>query len=311
MKFCSKCGGHINEGISFCPHCGTKLAVTYQESIHHQPYEPSPYTQPSLPPAVEALRKLGASPLFLAAIILYALSALFSFFSSVSDSSGIMGFIYRIASMLDAEYAIYSYMDEIYSIASVGSIISSLIGMIPAILVWIGLLLVYKACRNPKGNTISLVGFNVLKVLKILGFVFSCIGFFLVEFILLIALIASASTFSGSETEGILLAAMAIILVAAVISIIYYIKLLKSLDSAKYTILTGTPDCRASRFVGVMCFIGAALSVAGILGQIIALTAGVSALNLFFGMISAILSATEATIFGILIFRYRSKMKSL
>lgn len=288
------------------------LAATPQESTPNRSYEERPVnTQPSLPPAVEALRKLGSSPLFLAAIIIYALSALFSFFSSVSDSSGIMGYIYRIAAMLDAEYIMYSYMDEIYSVASVGSIISSLIGMLPAILVWIGLLLVYRACKNPKGNTISLIGFNVLKVLEILGLVFSCIGFFLMEFMLLIALIASASTFAGSDTAGILIAVMAIVLVAAVISIIYYIKLLKSLDSAKRTILTGTPDCRASRFVGIICFIGAALSVAGILGQIISLTAGVSVTNLFFGIVSAILSAAEATIFGILIFSYRRKMKSV
>ena len=303
MKFCSKCGGHINEGINFCPHCGARLAANTQT------YEPEyVYSQPS---AAEALRKLGASPLFLSAVIIYALSALFSFFSSVSDSSGIMGYIYRIASMLDSEYIMYAYMDEIYSIASVGSIISSLFGMIPAILVWIGLLLVYRACKNPRGNTISLVGFNVLKVLKILGLVFICIGFFITELILLIALIASASTFSGSDTSGILFAAMAIILALAVISIIFYIKVLTSLDSAMYTILTGTPDCRASRFVGIICFIGAALSVLGILGQIISLTAGVSVTNLFFGILLAILRASEAAIFGILIFRYRSKMKSL
>ena len=109
---------------------------------------------------------------------------------------------------------------------------------------------------------------------------------------------------------------LGVLLAGLVLGLLFLIKLLKTLGTAKRVIRTGAPDDRVSVFVGVMILLG---SVGGLISGIDALTIpqdimqllGISRTAAVFYGVNLLLSAVSAAFFAITLFRFRSEMRRL
>ena len=113
---------------------------------------------------------------------------------------------------------------------------------------------------------------------------------------MLIGIIATAGSFE--EVSAIFGIGIVVTLIVSVIVIIYYCKILKSLNMAIRSAKDNVPYPNASRFVGVMCFVGAVGALFGIVNLSI------------LGIIQAILTMMQMIIFGVLVFKYRNEMRT-
>ena len=340
MKFCSQCGSELQDGIRFCASCGTPVPTeettpaaqevapevapietaepeqqatpSVEVQAAPQPQAAPVFTQPILPPAIKALKSLGTSPLFLVGVIAFTVNLFMSLITSVSGTSGIMGIIYRIASELDMEYAVYNALDGMHRFATVSSAIGTIIGMIPSIILAIGLWMIFAACASKTAGKLGTGGLTTIKVMTMNNLIFVCIGLVISELALLVALIAALNSFAGEEGAIAIGIIMLVVLLCMVLSIVYYAKVLKSINAAKNTAITGRPYAQTSRFVGVLCYIGAVCSIIGIIPSIGTVLTGYMGIGGFFAsLMTTICSVATSICFGVLIFKYRSQMTGI
>lgn len=254
---------------------------------------------------LDTVKSVCASPLFLIATILYSVSLLFSLVSIISASS------------------VFGYYVEEYSIAfSSGGILGFLIGSLVAIGLWI----TYASAKNKFNIGMTTSGLTMTKVVVVIELVFICIAIG----ILLIAMIVIA-TFAGSlyssnmfdlsvsnissvyygDSYGAnhsvpVYSGFVIIIIyiaVLVISIIYYAKLIQTINAVKNAISNGRATNKASMFVVVFNFI---------LGGVAFIFSFVSLVSFnIFGWLGSLCSAAVQIIFGILIIQFRSKMLPL
>ncbi len=253
------------------------------------------------------LKKIASSPLFLVAVIAFTLTLvlqLIGSFGAANYVDKIIGTLYQLAYEIDSYELIEAlnqftyYLD--FNLITLSSGVGAFTGMIPSIIVAIGLWLTFAAGANKKVSTFSTSGLTVLKVMNTITLVFTCIGFGLGAIGMLIATIVLAAASSEAVVLVILAIVFIIFVIVGIFNIIYYSKINKTLKSAKQTALGTNPSAYASRFVGVLCWIGA---ITGLFGIITA-----------FGIAGklAVLSTSVATAcFGALIFSYRNKMNML
>ena len=344
MKFCSKCGSQLGEGIRFCATCGTPVPVeeatsqiqekapeaapveatealqqektapsNEQSAPHAATAQPAPvFAQPMLPSAIRILKALGTSPLFLVGVIAFTLNLFMTFINSFSGASNIVATIYRIASALDLEYMLADVLEDLYRFAATGNVLGTLVGMMPGIIIAIGLWMTYGACASKAPKKLGTAGLTMIKVLTIINLVFVCLALVIGELLLFVGLIAALDSFAGTEGAMVIGVIMIFVLLCMVLSIVYYAKVIKSLNAAKNTAITGRPFANASIFVGVLCFISAVCSIIGIIPTTVTAAAGFAPIGVFFAnLITTICSATMSICFGALIFKYRSQMKSI
>lgn len=308
--FCPNCGFQNADGVSCCQNCSTALTAQqgYQQQ-NNQPYQS--YAQPnvygatirSTHPVINAVKNKGASVMFLVAVIAFSAAGLFGFLNSISGTSGIFGYLYRLVSMLDME----DFIGDIYFAANGVSVFSAVIGMIPTILLGVGMWMTYASAANRRESGMKTAGLTIIKVISIINLVFMCIVLAIAEIILLIAVVNVSNSFFGtSEVVGLLIGAMIGVLIGMTLMILYYVKLVKTINTMKMTITTGTPSDNVSAYVAVIAIIGGVLSafsalpIGGILGY------GVNVLAMLSGICSAIASIT----FGAFIFSYKKAIRA-
>lgn len=291
--FCKDCGAQLNTGSRFCPRCG-------HAQITFPPAEPATF-----PDKVRlTAKKVGASPAFLIATIFLTLTLVGQLFSLLTAGN--------IFGSLLAESGIALPQLKTVTLAA------GIIGMLPALLITIGLWITYGTCvsRKPKANT---AGLTMIFVVNLVLMVFSCLA-------LLASLLPCFYIYGhtlDSYIQSMALGAGLAILAIFVFVLIYYIKLCTTITNIRNTLRTGIPNRRVSRFIAVMCYISGGFMILGGISNLLSI--GVVSLDSYYNeafsymlpfdylltAISNLLTATVQIIFGALIFSYRRKMVAL
>lgn len=299
--FCPKCGNQLEQGNSFCSKCGAAQGQPMQsQPMQSQPMQSQPmYNSPAVSPVIAAVKGIASSPLFLTAVIIYTLSLLLSFANSLAP----MRNVYQIMQLLNLDYYMDYYID--YGVIAGITTTFSIIGMIPSILMALGLWLTFAASKNNTFPGFKTAGLTIIKVLTIISLVWVSVAAGLLTIVLIVA--ATVAIVEGEAAAMAIVLGVILVAVGVTLSIVYYAKIVQTINAVKNSVMTGMPNERASRFVAVCCFIMAAGSAISIIPLLI------NAFGLFGSMtsvFSAILNVAVYICFGIIIFKYRNTMKS-
>ena len=275
--FCGKCGRKAQEGDFFCQICGTPLdrqspiegvPLAWEAPAEEEQTQKFGFNEGlNQNSCVKAIKAVAKSPVFMIAVIAYTLQILISLIGAFSYNnlgSIAHSFLNMLEQYGDVPRELYNYVDVLNSVSTAPLIIGSIIGLIPAILMCIGLWLIYTAGCDKHPGRMKTSGLTMVKVMNVISLVGVCLSAAFMLIIMVISMIAMASY---DATEGIVV--MAVIL--AVVAIIYYLiilywaKVIKSINVAKSSITSGTYSGKASTFVAVICYIGAVLSVFGLI----------------------------------------------
>lgn len=326
MKFCPKCGNQLGDNVSFCNRCGADVKgaaaagnqnggfngaapqpqyATPQPQFNGQVNMPQAGNMNAPGTAIEVIKAIGKSPLFLAAVVAMTLSVLFNFFYQISGSNAAFDSLRETLGRIGLDREAREIVNSMEGV-SVGSI---LISMVPSILIVIGLWLTYVSLSNRTGP-ISTVGLTMIKVINIIELVFMCIAFAIVEIVLIAGMVGvsivknDTSSADGKTLAGLaggLLVVGAIVLAAVfVLMIVYLSQIISSINTAKRTIATGVASDKVSAFVAVMSFIAAFFNV-------ISLFSGDGALH----VLGALCGIASSICFGVLIFKYKNAMRPI
>lgn len=314
--FCKNCGAQLSDAARFCSRCGRARSVTPPVQPVIPPTAPLEHPTTILTPPAEPVgfadkvrataKKVGSSPMFLFATICFTLvqvlELLFLRFDGTLESYA----------ELFAEFGIY-YHDLPISLESF-FLASSIISMLPRILIVIGLWITYGSCvsRKKAANT---SGLTMIFVANLMQLVFVCL-ILLAALLSLIILYNSADNLFGTDKdilEAVLLIVGVMLLAVFAFLLLHSIKVCTTVSNVRSTLKTGIPNKRASRFVAVMCFISSGFMVLSLLGSFLGVILFNEALPVYtlITIVSSLLTAVLEILFGVLIFSYRSKMASL
>ena len=304
--FCSKCGIENTEGAAFCKNCGNRLGVAPAPEAAPAAQEAPVYTAPapvvkpplSSHPVLNAVKKIASSPLFLVAVIAYSAQLLFSLINLFKGGNAILSMIYRILDMMggNVPYEFYEIIDRIAYIGRAPVIIFGFLGLIPTMLICAGLWMTYASAQSRMSNGMKTAGLTMIKVLTIIQLIGSCIAVVVIELLLLIAVIGIAATeYAPGAAIAVMVFVVLVVAASYTLQIIYSAKIIKSLNAAKNTIMTGVPAAKASAFVAIWAFI--------------------SAFGALFSLVTSFLSSaaaiTSLVCFGILVFKYNNSMRAI
>ena len=308
--FCSKCGFQNADNVAFCQKCGNSLSGEAGASVNSQPvFNPVPQTvkKPvvrSSNPVLNTVKTIATSPLYLVAVIAFSISLFFDFISMLSGQAGIFSYIYGIAEKFDLEYELGEILYPIQGAVKAGTFI----GMIPVILIAVGLWLIFVSALDTKYPGMKTAGLTMIKVINVIKLVFVCIYAGIIEIVSIIAIAQTSNSYSLLDDYGLggvssagtgLLVFLDIITIAVfTLVILYYSKIISSINAAKNTINTATPLAKASNYLMVMLYI----------------LSGFSVISTFFksglGILTTLCSVTSMICFAILISRYNKEMRT-
>ncbi len=304
--FCPQCGSQNAPECAFCSACGASLADQPAEQAAPQPVQEPPvqtYTppQPKTPlsnhPVLNAVKTLGTSPVLLVAIVAFTAALLFQLFAAMSvTTSGVLGMLYDYAELLDVEELVGMYFDIIQRT----TVVMTIIGMIPSILIAVGLWLTYTSARNRSMDGMKTSGLTIIKVINVIQMVLYNILMGLIALFLLIAAINAADSYYASTSETVLVVFLVLVLGIDVFVNLYYGKIIQTINTMKATIYMATPSYKVSSFVAVMCFISAFFSLFGLFSA-----------SGFFGVMQVLAAVTASSCFGAFLFQYKHKMMAL
>lgn len=340
--FCPNCGVKNEDNVAFCKNCGTKLGnippVNSQnaEPVQPQAEQPVQVGQPqeasaasaeqaapaasyvpavrSAPPrsnnpVLKAVKDLGASPLFLIAVIAFTAAVFFNLVSIFTRSSA------SIYSLNEAfgRFGIDELNGTLYQMKDYLKAIG-VFSLIPSAIYLIGLWMIFAGAQQRGSAGIPTSGFTIIKVMAIISLVFVCIALALSEIMCVLAIIGISgyysyanvlprdygyggaenmvSTFATAILVGVAIGA----LIGFVLVIVYEAKIISTINTVKRTVITGNADYKVSGFVAVMNFILAFFSLFGLFA------------GGFAALLSEACSITALICFGILIFKYKSAM---
>lgn len=290
--YCQNCGTQNDDSVNFCMNCGAALQRA------------QPFAQPSCAPeesSQRALREQAKSPLFLAGGIIFSTALLFQLISAVLGKGGLMNFVdtYMAMALKYGGYEAGRYLSELQDAIGMiggGMTVGAIIGMIPDILLAVGIWMTFAAAKNPHG-AMSTTGLTIIKVVTIVQMVFCCIGLLALaagEVIVMIAVTAYAD-----EALPIFLVLLFLLVVLAVFEILYYIKLIGTVNSMVSAVRQGQGGRNVSLYVAVICFFaGAWCLVTSFSGNA-------------FGILGGLCRTASWIIFGIYLIMYRGKANLL
>ncbi len=228
-------------------------------------------------PAVNVLKTVGSSPLFLTAAILYSVSTLISVFSSVIGNSNVSRYLMYALSNMDIDYSMLYPMIGALNNTSVGL---TLLFSVPAILLAVGMWLFFVTCRDRRSGNVSTAGLTICKVISIIFLVCYCILSAFMLFAIVMVLVGGSTYFSYSYdlygygydsgyaagvTAGVVFVFL-LVLAVLVLFILYYVSIVRTINRIKASASSGVPDNRISRFLTAMLYITGVFS--GISGLI-------------------------------------------
>lgn len=341
--FCTRCGAQNPEGTRFCTNCGAALDEVrppiqppVQPPVQPACQPPVTYGQPVFVPeqehpVVAEVKRFACSPLFLAAVILFSLSILFSVIAQFTAGDEIAALITRgwewsenVFGELDVEGLgnLGEFMD---SVDFKSSLQSGQAFSLPVfeILTAVGLWLIFAAGRKRTTPGISPTGLKLVKTVTTISFVLSMVGLALGT----LSLIAVAVVFgvkgreipwpsellrifsaSSDDLYRILLVIFIVLAAAMLISLIftalYYGKLIKSMGTALNTAATGVPSDRISVFAAILTILSGVSALSGITSLVEYLPDPMMILSSLAGGVASIL-------FGVVMLKYRTRMREL
>lgn len=319
---CPKCGAQLPDNSTFCTNCGSPVA---QAAPAYAPAQPA-YAAPASDGTGivhKTLKNLATSPLFLIAAIALTLVLVLNIVSSLSFTGSVIDnlddYFDEIANSLsensdslglssrdirDIRNAFDEMIDDIRDEVpdvevSPASVIT---GQIPQILLCVGIWMLFVSALSGTGR-MSGAGLTIIKVINLITFILLCIGFGLAVLGLAAGLVYSIGEKVEAFISAIVGAVLVIVAIVGTILIVYYAKLLKTINTMRSAVNTGAPSDRVSGFVAVICMI-----------------TGISSGIYFFSSVSsgeilvALSHAANAAMnicFGLLIFRFRNTMREL
>lgn len=314
MKYCQNCGATLDDNARFCIECG---GVAQETENYSSPVDYSNVPLISNNTVLNTVRDCARSPFFLAAIILYTATILFNIVNLI-QTMFVSSNIYNIPNVL------FNVSEDVLVASNISAIIVVVIGSSPAILMAVGMWITYASARG-NDERMSTSGLTIIKVISIIFLVLMCVaaGMMLLLFALMIVVISvtGLSEFTdpeiwaefGSAAEAAVLAesvfvillVVLIVLTAAIFTfaIIYYAKIIKTINVIKSTIETGTVTGKISTFVAVMAIIIGAFMAFPALYLLV--------MGQFIMVLSYLLSALSSIFFGVLLFSYKNKMASV
>lgn len=311
--FCKDCGAQLADDTRFCPNCGSAQAVTPPAETF------TPPTEPGFADKVRATaKKVGSSTGFLVATICLTFVQLLGLFA-LTPTGGIFETYLGIIS----QFSVIS-RNPLTSLETLSQI-TDIIGMIPGILITLGLWITFCSCASRK-TKVNTSGLTMIFVVNLIQLVLSCLALLSASLPLAALLAGTDQLFNAGEdlVETIVLTFGLVFLFVFAFVLVYYIKLCTTVSNIRSTLKTGVPNKKASRFVAVMCYIsGAVLILSGIFSLLSAGAATLESVNAddaisgtvayvaYISAVTSLLTATAQIIFGALIFTYRRKMKAL
>ena len=257
---------------------------------------------------LNVVRTMATSVLFLVGTIGYSAYVLFELFGSFTGGSEIMNMFNNIMAQSGAYSSMdYQSLQMLSGIFGSTSVISTLFGLIPAMVLVAGIWLVFAAAKQNKLPGIAATGMTMIRVIVIIELVLSCIAVFAVAAIgfLVVLGMGSLAGYYGEGTPVVVIMVLILIVILAVcaINIIYYVKLGGTVKRMKETMITGRPDTKVSLFVEILCYLGGAGSAISALMSLVGLD--------IFGFLSNAGMGTASICFGMLLRQYRNKMQAL
>ena len=265
-------------------------------------------------PASQLLRRLGSSGAFLVGVILSTVNFLLSLFG---NGRSILAYV----NMMDY------YRGTDYEIQLAGSIAMMIFSILASALGVLLLWLIFGAAankRSPKMDTGALTTFKVFFIIGLVGVCLLLTAWVIFGVLFLIlgdnrdaseflqglnGMLAQFGTQlpMGALSEKILFAVLFCALtLVLVFAILYFAKLIKTINTAKRVVQTGRPDDRVSPFAAVLIILGAVFTLFGAVSMIASFGGG----GLISG-VSALLSAAASICFAVVIFKFRSGMRRL
>ncbi len=281
---CPNCGAVNADNNTFCEQCGAGLAQAQQPTAAYAPN-----------PAVEAVKRLGASKLFLVAAILLSVTLLFNCINAIAGGDDAFAQITTAADQLGVGDA-FGALDQ------QPSVLGTLLGMLPSILIAVGVWMTYVAAANTTTSSMKTFGLTMIKVIMIISLVAICVLTVIAEIFLAIAAgaISQLGDSDAMTVGGAILTIVQVALIPAIALVIVYIALmLSTINKVKKTVTTGFAYYKASGFVAVMNFLSALGALSGAFG------------GSAFQAIASLCSAAALVLFGILIFQYRSTLRPI
>ena len=306
---CPQCGKPVEDGAVTCPYCGAALQQNPRQEqsspLYTRPPEaaPPPAYSTAEPPVIQLMRRMARSPYFLVPAIGYTCMLVFNVMATLQSTSTA-----ALESYLAPLYA-YSTDVQMADLADTLSTVltasagGALVGQIPAILVAVGIWMMYATAVDTSGKPLQTAGLTIIRVIQIIVLVL--VGIMMV---LMLGLMGIALTTVGfgdnSEVFTPLVAMMLFILVVVVVLVMLYgVQFIRTLDSIRKTIWTGTLQGNISAYVAVCSILGGIVMVLNILLGLLARAP--------FTALSGVSGAVSGICFGILLFRCRDEWQRL
>lgn len=230
---CPNCGRGVPEGMQ-CG-CGTPGAGRYSSN-----------------PAVNLIKAIGASRLFLGAAVCFTISVVFSLLSSLKGA-GNMSEVYR--GYFPGDYDITSMVAAGKIANTIGICFGSVNNILLAAAIWH----FHHSCKNVSTGGVHTGGLSVLKVLTTILLVLICIvcGLLVVVFLLGLPAYLSQGAVYGVNFGVMLVAGMITIAIVSGFMISYLVSLTKTIGNIRATCQTGALFGNVSLYLAVVnCIIG-------------------------------------------------------
>lgn len=297
--YCPRCGHPNEEGMRFCEQCGEPLAEAVQAA--QPPRMAYAAWGQEENAVVHALKKLALSPVCLTGIIAYTCRILFLLASSFTGNQLLNNLLSYASTMAALTGEGYELSQALYGMAPVlrGSIgIGTLIGLIPTILVAVGMWMTVAMAADKTGKPMKTSGLTMIRVIVIIQLI--AISFLALIAELLLVLLAVAIGQEVSGAAPVLVAVILLVTILFIVDILYFVKLTGTIGTMCKTIRSQMPLDKISAYVAVVAIIGGVCSVLSLL------TAGgiLSAL-------SAVCGAVTSIAFGVFLFQYKAQMRAL
>ncbi len=278
--FCPKCGAKNDGNSSFCCSCEGQLPSD-KADCKKKSYSNSC--------TVVALRQLGDSPLLLAAIILFTANAILTFIASLSfDFSALAD----VSNSLNNGFGSSDSENIIADLSPIYSVLFIILVNIPVILTTVGLWITFVSLKDKSESYIKASGLTIIKGVNIAYMVIANIIMAMFDFYLFM--------FTSESFDGIIFLLLLLVLAIHVFINIYFVKLLKTINAMRLTIVNARPFAYVSELVAVCCFIIAAFSLYGL-----------STAKSVVSILQGITNAAPLVCFGLFLYKYKAEMTAL
>lgn len=284
--YCTHCGSSVPDGAAFCGKCGNKLKEQTPPAPAPASREPDSWDSYFL----QRWKTFLSSPLILILLVCVTLTQI------LGAAADPMSVAFQLMDSLGIPDAYY-----INELNDVSNFLDSvrLLTMLPGILVVISLWMLFWNGRKG-GPRLSTAGLTIIQVVQVVLLVLLCLAFGILIVGLFMLNGTGDSSYYDPNFEALLTATTITSVVAGILSVVIYSKILTAVKTAKHSLRDLVPAHDGARFVGVACIIGGVVTALMVLPTI---SYGIN--------LSLVLNAASCFLYGGAAFSYRTLMEEL